>query len=307
MVKKKKDVLIIGGSGLLAVNWALKVRHHCNVTLLLHHQEVCMRDVDIIKCSLADTKKLLSQFKILKPDMVINCAGLTNVEACEKSPDLANRVNVEYAKNIACICNLLGVKLIHISTDHLFSGEYSMVDESISPNPVNTYGKTKRDAEIAVLNEAPSSLIIRTNFFGWGTSYRRSFSDWILFELKSNNKIHLFKDVFYTPIIISELVGAVNELLDLDTRGIIHVVGNERISKYEFGIHLAEIFELDTRLIIPTLISEKDNLVERPKDMSLSNGRLINLTQISFPDLIYQLRMLRFEADSGYAGILASL
>jgi dTDP-4-dehydrorhamnose reductase len=120
----------------------------------------------------------------------------------------------------------------------------------------------------------PNALIIRTNFFGWGTSYRQSFSDFVIDNLRKGNNITLFNDVFYTPILIETLVEIVMELYFKKTTGIFNVVGNDRVSKLEFGLELAKVFGLDIDLIKEGSIKDNKDLVKRPKDLSLSNSKV---------------------------------
>ena len=134
--------------------------------------------------------------------IVVHAAGMTSVEECEAKPDLARHINVDLAGNVAKACAKLGLPLIHISTDHLFSGEMPFLAETSPVTPVNVYGRTKAEAELQVLEAHPLALVIRTNFYGWGTSYRRSFSDVIIETLRSGRELNLFKDVFYTPILV---------------------------------------------------------------------------------------------------------
>jgi dTDP-4-dehydrorhamnose reductase len=120
-------------------------------------------------------------------------------------------------------------------------------------------------------------LLIRTNFFGWGTSYRRSFSDVIIETLRSGKDLNLFTDVFYTPTLVDKVAIAAHDLIDTKAAGIVNIVGDERISKYEFGIRIAEEFGLDPSLIKPGLLANRVELVQRPYDMSLSNQKVRKL------------------------------
>jgi len=234
-----------------------------------------------------------------QPDIVIHTAGLTNVEACEVNPGLAQEVNVDLAKNIAIACSEQGVKLVYISTDHLSSGDQKFVTEDASTNPINNYAKTKFLGEQEVLKNCKNALSIRTNFFCWGVKYRQSFSDFILNKLRKNKQIDLFSDVFFTPILVSELSRIVHQLINLNFCGIFNVVGSERISKYEFGIKLAECFNLDCGLINEISFSDKPNLTKRPKDMSLSNVKLHQELNCEIASLNEQLQTLKEQEDKG--------
>ena len=214
---------------------------------------------------------------MIKPRIVIHTAGFTNVDKCEDEPSLAQHINVELAANVAQASAKLGLQLVHISTDHLFSGELPLADETKQVAPINVYGRTKAEAEFRVMEAHPQAIVMRTNFYGWGPTYRRSFSDVIIEALRSGKKLTLFKDVFYTPILIEIAARAVHDLINLKASGIFNVVGDERISKYEFGLKIAEKFNLDSGLITPGLLADQVALVKRPHDMSLSNHKTCNL------------------------------
>jgi UDP-4-amino-4,6-dideoxy-N-acetyl-beta-L-altrosamine transaminase/dTDP-4-dehydrorhamnose reductase len=293
----QKKVLITGGSGLLAVNWALSIRDNYAVTLLLHHKKISLSGVDTSVASLSSLDECLSVLAKHQPDIVIHTAGLTNVEECESDPDLAQEVNVDLAKNIAIACNQQSVKLVHISTDHLFSGNQEFSTEDSATNPVNNYSKTKLLGEQEVLKNCKGALIIRTNFFCWGMKYRQSFSDFILNKLRNNKQIDLFSDVFFTPILVSELSKKVHQLINENFSGRFNVVGGERLSKYEFGIKLASCFNLDAGLINTVSIDDKPNLVKRPKDMSLSNAKLCQTLNCEIATLDEQLQVLKEQED----------
>ncbi len=268
MVKK---ILITGGSGLLGLNWAIACKDICGVTLGLHTRQVELKGVDYCSLQLDSVDALAGTQDKIKPDLVFHAADMTNIEQCEANPGLARHANVVLAENVAKVCTKLGVALAHISTDHLFIGSEPTVQEHHPVCPLNVYGKTKAEAEQSVLRQHPHALVIRTNFYGWGPAYRRSFSDFIFDSLCVGKSVSLFQDVYYTPILIESLVQAVHELIDRKASGIFHVVGDERVSKYEFGIGLAKVFKFDPSLLRPINLDSIPKLVARPKDMSLSN------------------------------------
>ena len=289
----QQKVLITGGSGLLAINWALGIRNNYAVTLLLHHKKISLSGVDTDVASLDSLDECSSVLVKHQPDIVVHTAGLTNVEECESDPDLAQEVNVDLAKNIAIACSDQGIKLVHISTDHLFSGDQELATEESITNPVNIYGETKLLAEQQVLENCKDALVVRTNFFCWGTKYRQSFSDFILNKLKNNKQSNLFSDVYFTPILVDELVKKTHQLIDSNAIGIFNIVGSERMTKYEFGIKLTKHFNFDSGLINKISINDKSSLVKRPKDMSLSNKKLCQVLNCEIASLDEQLQTLK--------------
>lgn len=300
-------VLVTGGSGLLALNWTCAIRDRHTVTLGLHDRKISLAGIETRQIDLESVDQLVRLFETLQPKIVIHAAGLTSVERCEAKPDLAYHINVVLAVNVAKACARLGLSLVHISTDHLFSGKAAFVDEAHPPQPENVYGRTKAEAESRVLEAHPVAMVIRTNFYGWGTSYRHSFSDVVIEALRANKELTLFQDVSYTPILVETAAQAVHDLIDLRSSGIFHVVGDERVSKYEFGLQLAQEFNLDASLIKPGYISEHVSLVRRPHDMSLSNQKTCKLLGRKLGGVGEHIARLRQQELNGLARELKTL
>lgn len=267
-------VLITGGAGLLGLNWAACSKQREQVILGLHNRMVALSGVESVAVDTGSFESIERAIGGIEPDYVIHAAGLTSVEDCEENPELAEKINTHLAVNVAKATGSFGIPMVHISTDHLFSGEQGMVAEDEPVCPINVYGKTKAQAEVGILDVNHRALIIRTNFYGWGPSYRPSFSDFVISSLRQRREITLFEDVYYTPILVAELVEAVNQLLNLGEFGIFNVVSDGRISKLEFGLKLAKVFSLDESLIRRGRFRDIPGLVKRPLDMTLSNEKL---------------------------------
>lgn len=271
---KKKRILITGGSGLLGLNWACLLRETWDVVLGTHRQEVCLSGVTTVPLALTNTELLTRQLAAMAPDVIIHAAGMTSVDECEIRHEEAKRVNVELSEYIATAAAVLGIELVHISTDHLFQGQHSFIVESEPVSPLNYYGFTKAMAEERVQAVNPSALIIRTNFFGWGHVNRQSFSDWLIYNLRAGVPLTVFDDVFFTPILAESLAITVHKLLEKKSAGVFNVVGDERISKYEFAVKLSQHFALPEKLIRRNQIVRAELLAARPRDMSLSNKKV---------------------------------
>jgi len=302
-----QNILVTGGSGLLAINWAAAIRDHTSVTLGLHDRLVSLSGVNAQTIDLESPSAISSSIDVGKFDLVIHAAGFTSIENCESQPNLARQINVTLAENVAKASADTGVSQVHISTDHLFYGDKAMLDEYCPVAPRNAYGITKAEAEYKVLASNPRALIIRTNFYGWGSSYRYSFSDVVLGALRSGKEIALFQDVFYTPILIESLAKSVLELISLGAFGIYHVVGDERLSKYEFGLRLAKKFGLNDSLIKPALMANQMSLVQRPFDMSLSNKKACELLGRQLGSVDEQIARLCQQENEGLAKELGFL
>ena len=275
----KEKILITGGSGLLALNYAAAVKENKDVALGLHERNVLINGVCSVFLNLDSVESLYKSLSDIKPSLVIHTVGLTNIETCEKNPQLAEYINVKLATNIATVAKQLDIKFVFISTDQLFEGKASMYNEMETVVPLNVYGSTKAKAEREVLAIHQEAMIIRTNFYGWGTTYRHSFSDFIYYQLKNKQPVELFFDVFYTPILIEKLVEIINKLVALNSYGIFNIVSDDRISKFDFGIKIADVFGFNHSLISPVSINTRNDLVMRPADMSLNNEKTTKLLE----------------------------
>ena len=297
MVRRK--ILITGGSGLLALNWACAMRERHDVVLAIHRRRVALAHTSVLRLALDDAAALCSEMESMQPDIIVHTAGITSVEECEREPERARHVYEDLSRNVARAATHSGAQLIHISTDHLFAGRRALYDEQAQPEPVNAYGRTKLLAEQAVIAACPAALVVRTNFFGWGHRYRQSFSDWIYCGLSAGKALTMFDDVFVTPILADRLAASAHRLLDLGASGVYNVVGDERISKYDFGLRLAQAFGLPEQLVQRGRLAASQLTVRRPPDMSLDNAKARALLGTSLGAPTEYFSMLRQQERDG--------
>lgn len=276
---------------MLAFMWSDLWKEKFNIFLGLNRRWVELEGTNSLQISnnSIDLKTILKKNQI---DILINCSGLTGVEECEEKFTVANQLNGLLPGQLANIASELNIKFIHISTDHLFDGTKKMYTEKDETNPLNNYALTKLLGETKVFQNNNDAIVIRTNFFGNGPNYKSSFSDKIISSLKKNEKISLFDNVYYTPIHINEISEIVDILICSDVSGIFNISSNERITKFEFGLMIAEIHNFNKDLIVPIKIEQKKNLIIRPKDMSLSNKKIKKQTGRNISPLSNQIELI---------------
>ncbi len=267
----KNKVLIVGGTGLFGINWAVNQRNLSDVVLCLHQRNIQLSGIQVKKLDLESVDAIQESLLQLKPNLVVNAAGFTRVEDCELFPEKAFYLNAKLPYMLGVATKNLNIPLVHLSTDHIFAGNASFAKENDSPDPQNIYGMSKLQGENLLLDINPAAMVVRTNFYGWGTSYRKSFSDFVYDNLSAGRPIDLYTDIFYTPILISQLIDLIIKLVNAKFYGVINLVGDDRVSKYQFACSLAEVFNLNADLIRPCLYGNQLNQVNRPFDMSLSN------------------------------------
>ena len=221
----------------------------------------------------------------VEPDIVINTVALVNIDLCEEEKEMSHNINVKTALNISKELNQ-NIQLIHISTDHLFSGIKSFYTELDTPKPINQYGLTKLLAEKKCLSLHKNTLVIRTNIFGWSPlGHHNTFAEWIYYSLKSDKKINLYNDYFFSPIEVILFAKIIAEIIPFNLTGVYNICGSERCSKYQFGISLAKAFSLNESLIYESKIDSSSFRIKRPKDLSLSVKKIEKIALRSLPNI----------------------
>ena len=224
-----------------------------------------------VQIDLTDKEKTEEVIKKIKPDLVIHCAAITNVDFCEDNEELCYKVNVEATKHLAETCKKLGIVMVYISTDFIFDGEKGNYTEEDKPNPLGVYAKSKLLGEKAVLKSGIKKYIIpRTSIYGWNIQNKEGLVEWIINANKTKKELNIITDQYFTPILTNNFAQAIFELYENKIFGLFNVVGPERISKYDFAIKTAEVFDLDKSLINKTTLDKIPFKSKRPRDVSLN-------------------------------------
>lgn len=221
-------------------------------------------------------------------ECIVNCVANANIEDCEQNPERADFLNAELPKSLAETTSRTGAKFVHFSTDAVFDGVKKFKVESDVARPQTAYGKSKLRGEDLVIEADPKALIARVNFFGLSTS-KTSLFNYFYYGLHENQRLNGYSNIYFTPLHVVDTVAAINQLLDLNQSGIVHVAGSERISKLEFGKKIAKVWEFDEDLITPT---EYQSDICRALDLSLDTTKLSGLG-INTPSLEESLVMMR--------------
>ena len=192
----KKNILITGGSGLFAVNCARALHEHFSVYLLQNKKVVKVPGAYNFQCEISNSNNFNTILTEINPFALIHAAGLTDVDFCEKNPNEAYHANSELSSIVAKACAEINCKMVYLSTDHIFDVDNSNATEISKPNPINIYAKSKLKGELFIKKNCENALIIRSNFFGWGTTYRLSFSDFLFQHLSQNKEVFLYDNIF---------------------------------------------------------------------------------------------------------------
>jgi dTDP-4-dehydrorhamnose reductase len=267
-------LLVTGGSGLLGSNIARTAAQDFEVYATYHSRGSRIPKTKFVQLDIRDKQQVGSVLKRIEPDLVIHAAALVNVDYCETHPEESWEINVEGTENVALASKEVNAKMIFISTDSVFDGEKGMYGEEDVPHPLNTYARTKLEGERRALHCLPDSTVVRTAFYGWSLHNGLSLAEWVVGSLRQGETINLFTDVFFSPILATNLVEILLELHQRHLNGIYHIGGSERCNKYTFGQEIASIFWLDKDCIQPCSISEVGLKAPRPADASLNVDKI---------------------------------
>jgi len=230
----------------------------------------------------------------IKPDMVIHCAAIVNVDLCEDNAELATKLHVETTKVIANYLNSINGRLIYISTDSVFDGEKRHAYcESDLASPLNIYAKTKLMGEKPVQSMGNNGLVLRTNIIGWTQKGNTSFAEWILKSLIDNTPLNLFHDVYFSPLTVEGLSLIIEKIIYNPIFGLYHCASSDSISKYDFGKKMAEIFQLSDSNISRISVDEMNFKAERPKNMALNISKISTALECDFPNVIDALKLMK--------------
>jgi dTDP-4-dehydrorhamnose reductase len=264
-----KRVLITGSNGLLGQKVVEILSRSNNYNLLLtSRQEHSVFQDELLTYRRLDAsdrpevRKVLDEFE---PEVIINTAAMTNVDQCETDREAAWRANVVSVENLVNSAKLVGSHLIHISTDYVFDGQNGPYIELDRPNPVSYYGRTKLASENIIRTSGIPSTIIRTMIlYGSGYNVKVNFALWVLKNLIDGKPIRVVDDQIGNPTLADDLAFAIIKVMELERSGLYHISGSDLVSRYDFALTLAEVFEFNKKLITPVKSSALKQAATRP-------------------------------------------
>ncbi|AMS27263.1 dTDP-4-dehydrorhamnose reductase [Bacteroidetes bacterium UKL13-3] len=186
-----------------------------------------------------------------KPDVVINTAAMTNVDACESDHAGCDALNVDAVKYLVTECNANGAHLVHVSTDFIFDGTHGPVTEDEKPNPLSYYGRSKYLAEMMVREHCASWSILRTVLvFGVVSDMSRSnIVLWAKGNLEQGKTLNVVGDQFRTPTLAEDLAQGCALAAAKKAKGIYNISGSDFMSVFDLVYRVASYWKLDKSLL----------------------------------------------------------
>ncbi|GMW03784.1 MAG: NAD(P)-dependent oxidoreductase [Candidatus Hydrogenedentota bacterium] len=233
----------------------------------------------------------------VRPDAVVHCAAIADIDYCESHKDDADRINVDVTREIAGVCRTLGIRLVHCSTDTVFQGEQGLYREDDAVNPVNYYGQTKVKAEQTVQQQltdysiARIALVMGYPVAGDGNSF---LAKWVK-AWTAHACVEVPENEVRTPIDCPTLSRALVELAGRKETGVFHLAGDDCLNRFEIAKRVALALDFDPALVEPTDSSQMKGRAPRPRDCSLVNARARSLLATPLCGLEEGLRRIMIE------------
>ncbi len=266
-----KKILITGANGLLGQKTGEMFKNETAHKIILTDIQESgeLQELEYFQMDITKKESVKENLRKYSPDIIINTAAYTNVDGCETERELSWRVNVDAVKNLIIASRFNNAKIIHISTDYVFDGKAGNYDEHATPNPLSYYGKGKLASENALISSGVPYVIVRTMIiYGTGKNVKLNFALWLIDRLGKGEPVTIVDDQFGMPTINDDIAWGLVKIVELDKTGIYHISGSEYLSRYDFALKLADIFEFDSKLILPIKTSDLQQAASRPVNSS---------------------------------------
>ena len=300
----KKKLFIIGVGGLTGSKLVEIAKKDFEIFGSYNYRDPKSSIQKNIKLNISNSTKIKEILEEIKPDVVINTAGINNVDYCEKNPDLALKINIQAVKEICQITKKLGIKFVQLSSDSVFDGTkqlpYEEIDETES---INYYGETKIKSEKIVL-ENPNNVVVRASvLYGYlphnlakiESSSKKSinFGQWLINKLSINEKVRIITDEYSSPIIADDFARSILHIIKYEGNGIFHSAPKLQITRYDFSVKIAKALGLSVKLIEPVSNKELGRDVNTGSNKCLSSKKLSGNLNYKFLTLDESLDLLK--------------
>ena len=210
------------------------------------------------------------------PQIIVNCAALTNVDKCEENIVLAKNVNSYSVSNLAKICSRRGIKLIQISTDYVFDGENPPFSEDSQKNPIQEYGKSKSVAEDII--QAESDLdwtIVRAS--GIFSTSHNNFLMWILESIREGKMMQIVGDQFSNPISALSVSRFISNIIENDLGGVWNIGSEDSVSRFDFAMIVCQEFGENVEKISKVMMDSINWRAKRPSNSTMNIDKIKRL------------------------------
>lgn len=271
-------VLIIGVTGLLGSNVVTRSVNAGHYVSGTYHTTEPELSVQCRQLDIRERDVFLALVENAEPDVVLNCAAMTDVDECEAKPDRANEINGRAPGEMANICDERDIEFVHFSTDYVFDGENeSKYGEDADPAPIQAYGRSKLVGEQRVREHHSAPLIVRLSFvYGMDriSGELEGFPAWVVSRLNAGEDVPLFVDQHVTPSRAGQVAETVLELVADGADGTYHIACRECLSPYQFGEEICRQVGVDDSALTPSAMANVSRSASRPAHTCFSVDRV---------------------------------
>lgn len=266
-------ILVVGANGLVGSRLVaeLLAREH-RVTGMGRGASRLDPKVPYVSVDLSEAERITKTIEATRPEVIVNCAAMTDVDGCEREPSKAWAANVEGVATLARAARAAGSHFIHVSTDYVFDGTAGPYDVDAVPNPRGVYALSKHAGEEAVraLCEKDRWAIARTAVvYGWPAAGQKNFGSWLVDSLSKGQPVKLFEDQWVSPSLALNVAEMLADLAEKALPGTWHTAGAEVVNRVTFGRRLCERFGFDVGLIQPSRMADVKLSSPRPAKSGL--------------------------------------
>lgn len=248
---------------------------------ILDPLEIEVFNTDKDELDITKTDEVIGFGEINRPDVIINCAAITDTKLCQEEPELAYRVNALGARNLSIVARKARAKIVQLSTDDVFDGlsrtPYSEFDDT---NPKTVYGRSKRAGENYVKEFTHKHFIVRSN---WVYGKGENFVNKVLKAAENGTALSVASDQFGSPTSAKDLARIILYLIQTNEYGTYHATCQGVCNRYEFAREILQLAGKEIELkSVPT--SESDLSSVRPAYAVLDNFILKIIDAYKMPD-----------------------
>jgi dTDP-4-dehydrorhamnose reductase len=261
-------IFVTGANGLLGSSLVAHAAATDHKTVATFHNDDPGIGDSRVQLDITDRNRTASLIDEYSPDVIVNCAAMTDVDNCESSPDRARAVNAVSPGDIASLAAERDMSFVHISTDYVFDGNaQSPYTVDHDPAPLQVYGQTKLDGERAVFDAHPNPLVPRLSFvYGrhGATGDLTGFPAWVAERLNAGESVPLFVDQHITPSRAGQVAGTIIDCLEANVDGRVHIAAQSCVTPFTFGEQLADQLGYDATLLERGTTEAVERAADRP-------------------------------------------
>lgn len=277
-----KRILVIGANGFTGrrVLNDLSRNDEYTVTGCSLHDDIApgSGNYHFISADICQMGEQAALFREVRPNVVINASALSVPDYCETHREEAEIINITAVGQLAFRCEVSGARLIHLSTDFVFSGDSGrLYTEEDAPAPVNYYGVTKLKGEKRVAELCTNYAIARVAVV-YGAALpgqHGNILQLVADRLRNNEEIRVVSDQWRTPTYVGDVSQGIEKLIGLPTNGIYHICGSDCLTIADIAYRVADTLNLDYSLILPVTTKQMEEKTPRPRfsGMSIEKAR----------------------------------